>query len=58
MGWGAGHEPEAVVEKLRVGARASGIAMTDFATISSAHWRIEKVESGGMGRSDSRCAEL
>ena len=37
-GWGsAGHEPEAVVEKvekLRVGAWASGIAMTDFATIS------------------------
>ena len=47
-----------MVEKLRVGARVSGIAMTDFATISSAHWRIEKVESGGMGRSDSRCAEL
>jgi len=27
---GAGHEPEAVVEKLWVGARASGIAMTDM----------------------------
>ena len=49
---------QAVVEKQRVGARASEIAMTDFATISSAHLRIEKVESGGIGKSDSKCAEL
>ena len=27
---GAGHEPEAVVEKLLVGTRASGVAMTDM----------------------------
>ena len=47
-----------MVEKLRVGARVSGIAMTDFATISSAHLRIEKNESGRMGRSASRYAEL